>query len=173
MNIDKYLDNITFTENGEVYKNEDAYKEDWDAICYISEYALNALVISKEDGIDLTDEQIIKEGEGSTHNTIRTQIMASYEISEAVIDYLSLDDDIFGIVDWQYVSTYLDEYDLPFYKLPIGSKVKYKDIETGCLETYEVVSIHYPLEDFIEEDTIIIISNGSTETEVTIGDIII
>ena len=40
MNIDKYLDNITFTDNGYVYKDYDKYNQDKTAVCYIPEYSL-------------------------------------------------------------------------------------------------------------------------------------
>ena len=60
MNISRYLAGIETTDNGYCYKNVDAFKNNPDEICYVSEYNCDDLDIDREEGIDHTDE-VLKE----------------------------------------------------------------------------------------------------------------
>lgn len=112
MNIDKYLDNITFTNNGRVYKDYDKYNQDTTAVCYIPEYSLNDLETLREAGEDLTDEEIKSQDIGYSREMIREGIKVWLETTYEKIDEKSLDDEVFEELSWQHVTTYLDEFEL-------------------------------------------------------------
>lgn len=82
MNIDKYIDNQTQTDNGCVYKDYNAFANNPSAICYIPEYSLSDLQECRENGEDLTDSEIIERGIGDTRETI----------TNAVLEFLSVMD---------------------------------------------------------------------------------
>ena len=114
MNIDKYLDNITFTDNGYVYKDYDKYNQDKTAVCYIPEYSLDELETLKEAGEDLTDEEIKSQYIGYSREMIREAIKEWFETTYEKIDEKSLDDEVFEELSWQHVTTYLDEFEVEF-----------------------------------------------------------
>jgi hypothetical protein len=111
MNIDKYLNNVTYTDNGLVYKDNDKYKQDSNAVCYISEYSLEDLDTLKEQGKDLTDEEIKSQGIGYSRDMIREAIKERLGVSDNKINEKNFDDDVFEELSWQHVSTYLDEFE--------------------------------------------------------------
>ena len=108
------------TDNGFVYKDREAFKTG-EGICYISEYELEVLEDELADLDErkkwLTAEDYLAERKkileecGETRQSIIDQVREAFGD-----DYLMTDEqimcfaqDIFGLADWAYISTYLDE----------------------------------------------------------------
>jgi hypothetical protein len=60
MNIDKYLDNAIQTDNGYCYKDDNAFDNDFDAICYVPEAELDEFDEMQSEGEDKTDKELIE-----------------------------------------------------------------------------------------------------------------
>lgn len=84
MNIEKYLNNTTQTSEGIIYKNEDAFLNK-KGICHIGEFGLETLEELRQQGKDLTDEEMVEHGVGNTYDSI---------IEEVEIHWDSFDDEI-------------------------------------------------------------------------------
>lgn len=91
---------------GFIFKDEDAFKNNPDEICYIPEHAWD----------DVEDERGIMSVElakalGETRNTIRQQVKDAwgedYMLTDEQIDYLA--EDVFHLADWACIATYLAE----------------------------------------------------------------
>ena len=88
---------------GFIYKNEDAFKNNPDEICYINEYGFrdNTGFVSVEDA----------EKEGETHKTIVEQVMDAwgeeYMLTDEQAEYFA--EDVFGLAEWACIQTYLVE----------------------------------------------------------------
>jgi len=88
---------------GFIYKNEDAFKNNPDEICYINEYSFrdNTGFVSVEDA----------EKEGETHKTIVEQVMDAwgeeYMLTDEQAEYFA--EDVFGLAEWACITTYLAE----------------------------------------------------------------
>jgi hypothetical protein len=106
-----YDDNNTLVgyegdHNGEgfIYKDEDAFRDHPDEICYIPEHAFDDI-----EGEYMTIEEA-KTG-GETHKTIAQQVRdewaEDYMLTDEQVEYVTKD--IFGIAEWAYISTYLAE----------------------------------------------------------------
>ena len=112
MNIDKYLDNTTSTNNGVVYKNENAFNNHI-GVCYVSEYGLSDLEEYRERGKDLTDDEIVAKGIGSTYDSIIEECKERWgELNETqgeVYDLNHYAEFVFDEADWAYVSTIIDQ----------------------------------------------------------------
>lgn len=114
----RFLHFTTSTMNGEVYKNEKAFEEKTDQVCYISEYGLRDL---EEADHEMTDEEIISKGIGESYWSILEQCQEKIEeMKEDAEEFEELYGELnaehlaqmaFEICDWQYVSTYLAEID--------------------------------------------------------------
>lgn len=79
-NIVKYLNNTITTENGEIYKDVDAYNsDDAEAICYICEYDIAQMRDLLEDGEDRTDDELKADGLAVSRRRIEL----------AVVEYVS------------------------------------------------------------------------------------
>lgn len=89
---------------GFVYKNEEAFRDHPDEICYIPEHAFDDI-----EGEYMTIEEA-KVG-GETHKTIVEQVLdewgEEYMLTDEQAEYMAKD--IFGIAEWAYISTYLAE----------------------------------------------------------------
>lgn len=114
MNIEKYLNNITRTLNGVVYKDVDAFMSHI-GICYIGEGGLNHLEEYLSRGEDLTDEQIVSGGIGSTYESILAECEEHQEELFEVLgeDFEDIDlnhcaEYVFDSLDWCYVSTEIE-----------------------------------------------------------------
>lgn len=115
MNINNYLNNTTQTMNGVVYKNEDAFKSQI-GICYIGEYGLEILEECLNNGEDLTDEEIVEKGIGSTYDSIIEECKERWEeLNDAQGDnYEDFDlnhcaELVFDEADWTFISTMIDQ----------------------------------------------------------------
>ena len=94
------------SNEGFIFKDEDAFKNNPDEICYIPEHAWDD--VEDEHGI-MSPELAKKLGE--TRNTIRQQIKDAwgedYMLTDEQIDYFAWD--VFRIAEWACISTYLTE----------------------------------------------------------------
>lgn len=91
---------------GFIFKDEDAFKNNSDEICYIPEHAWDD--VEDEHGIMSVE---LAKALGETRNTIRQQVKDAwgedYMLTDEQIDYLT--EDVFHLADWACISTYLTE----------------------------------------------------------------
>lgn len=111
-NIDKYINNTTQTSNGVVFKDNDAFKAK-KGICYISEYALEAITIKaeNEEDWDADDEELIEMQVAETYETIKAQCEDFAENHPEDFEEM-FGSDIYNMIvyiffkaDWAYIAT--------------------------------------------------------------------
>lgn len=128
-----YCFRFGISENGEVYKNGEAYDLRHDDVCYVPEYAFVGelhddelggelggehwdLIVGPEAiGIDIfTHNSMLKECEEFCEDAFDAEdveyLAKEYEIYSAG----DLCDRVFDAVDWQYPSTYLQEFSMRY-----------------------------------------------------------
>lgn len=100
-NISKYLEDSTYEECGRIYKvdNFDDYGDD--DVIYIGECGMEEL--EKYADTDITDDEIIRFGIGSSKNSIREELKAE-GYSDEEIDKHGLIEDVFNLCEWSYSS---------------------------------------------------------------------
>lgn len=112
MNIDKYLNNTEQTMNGVVFKDRNAFEKK-EGICYIGEYGLEELERLKEEGVDVTDEDILEYSIGSTYASIKSEVEERWEdFDDEIKEECSIEDiveDVFESSDWTFISTTIDQ----------------------------------------------------------------
>jgi hypothetical protein len=125
--IDMYVADNTL--NGYCYKNYDTFENNLDDVCYIAECAFNYEILFG-DYIAENKEQLINEGEISTHNSIKEEIKSCLEFDEYFYEYFQngtvytieardFDDELIESiaktvieeVDWQTTQAYIAEND--------------------------------------------------------------
>ena len=116
------------SDNGEIFKDYEAFRTG-KGICYVSEYGLEeieenlaelqAIYENTKPGEEgyLTDEEYRRQREeiilagGETRQTIIDQVREAfgddYMLTDAQVEYFA--EDVFGLADWAYISTYLAE----------------------------------------------------------------
>lgn len=143
MNIDKYIDNATSTDNGFAFKDDKAFDNDFDAICYVPEAGLDELDEYKSEGKDFTDKELVERYTGYSRNSLRQLIleyMQQYDPQFTLEDVVESEIDVivFQFCDWQCPGTFLDESELEFEYIPFdclgeviekGDNVLYHDTE--------------------------------------------
>lgn len=86
---------------GCVYKDEEAFRDHYDEICYIPELVFEGDFMSVEDA----------RKNGETHNTIVEQVneafVEEYMLTDKQAEYFA--EDVFGIAEWACIATYLAE----------------------------------------------------------------
>ena len=156
---DNYDDGWTF---GYIYKNEEAYIKDWDAICYIPEACFD------EVGPDEDDFAVVSGG--YSHNDLLSMCCGNREWC----DYL------FSQLKWACPETYLNEWDdeeiADFYRfIKPGAKVWWNDPAGETSGEYTVFEVPFEFDEdgeLIEPETfgsdaIIHIGDGFSEVEVS------
>lgn len=112
MNIDKYLNNTEQTMNGVVFKDRNAFNKK-KGVCYIGEYGLEELESLREEGIDLTDDEIVEKGVGSSYASIKSEVGDKWkELNDEVKEECSIEEivaDVFESSDWTFISTTIDQ----------------------------------------------------------------
>lgn len=114
MNIKKYIDNTTQISEGVCYKNEDAFHDEENAICYVSEYQLADLVQMLKNGSkDMTDEQMVQYGYADTRATIIKKVKKNWEyLNEEIIADCSVEEvaaQVFNNAEWATIDTEIDQ----------------------------------------------------------------
>lgn len=145
---------------GHIFKDEEAYKKDWDAICYVPEYAFTDANI---------DEGFAVYPDGLTHNQLLDMCSGNREWC----DYL------FSKLIWAYPDTYMNEWDVEdiayFYRfIKPGAKVWWNDPAGETSGEYTVFSAPFEFDEHGEpiepetftSDAIILIGNEVSEAEV-------
>lgn len=119
--------------NGEgfVYKDEDAFLNHPDEICYIAEHAFDDI-----EGDYMTVEEAKTEGE--THKTIVEQCMdmwgEDYMLTDEQAEYFAKD--VFGLAEWACIATYLTE------NFSIEDCIDFEDIKgTGIFTKFQVEAV--------------------------------
>lgn len=148
---------------GRIFKDEEAYGKDWDAICYVPEYAF------KDATAD--DEGFAIDFDGVTHNQLLDMCCGNRELC----DYF-----FFSKLMWAYPDTYMDEWDdediAYFYRfIKPGAKVWWNDPAGATSGEYTVFDVPFEFDEHGEpiepgtftSDAIILIGNGVFEVEVT------
>ena len=82
-------------------------------VCYVSEYGLSDLEEYRERGKDLSDDEIVAKGIGSTYDSIIEECEERWgELNDAQGEVYDLDqyaEFVFDKADWAYVSTIIDQ----------------------------------------------------------------
>lgn len=108
MNINYYLNNI----DGYCYKNDDAYLNKTEEICYIGENDLLDLSELCNENDDLTNEELIANGYAHNYNSLRNEIKEFLNDNKDCPYTLNeLTDFIYEKAEWASISTYLTELD--------------------------------------------------------------
>lgn len=129
------------TDNGIVYKDYEAFKSG-EGICYIGEFGLEEL----EDKLEqletrrqflsgeeyLQERAIILANCGETRQSIIEQVRQAfgddYMMTDEQVEYFA--EDVFGLADWAYISTYLAE------NFDIDDCIQYDYEHGGTMFTY-------------------------------------
>ena len=96
-----------YSNEGFIYKDYDAFKNNPDEICYMSEYCCEETE-SQEGIISLDDAK--KEGE--TRQTIREKVIkyfAQYDEELTEEEIQDHTEDVFDLAEWAFINTYLIE----------------------------------------------------------------
>ncbi len=156
---DYYDDGLAF---GNIFKDEEAYKNDWDAICYVPEHAF--------DDIE-PDEDGFYEVTGYSHNDLLNLFAGNRELC----DWMFHDKLV-----WAFPETYFDELSdediAHFYRfITPGAKVWWNDPAGETTGEYTVFGVPFefneqgePVEpETFASDAIILIGDEVSEAEVT------
>ena len=116
---------------GFVYKNEEAFRDHPDEICYIAEHAFDDI-----EGEYMTVEEAKTEGE--THKTIVEQCMdmwgEDYMLTDKQAEYFATD--VFGLAEWACIATYLAE------NFAIEDCIDFDDIKgTGIFTQFQIEAV--------------------------------
>lgn len=122
-----YVNIVINTDNGAIYKNEEAFENSYDEIFYIPEYGLEELEELLKEGKNLNEIEIIEKAIGFSHNSLIGEIIIYYDEScteeqikqsklkynNIVIDVKEskLDKVIFEYLDWTYPTTLMSDID--------------------------------------------------------------
>lgn len=155
------------SDNGLVFKDYEAYKKDWDAPCYVPEYAAedNAVTV---DGIEYECGGSKDKCDWYSHNDLLKICRYNQKLC----------DSLFDTIDWCYPETWLDEREdgdmdwREFYDfVKVGSQVYWEDPDNGLSSGYyDVLSIHDDNKPW-HSDTIVVIANGYSEAEVPLNEL--
>lgn len=107
MNVSKYIENVTRTENGVVYKSPKPFSELSDnEIAYISEGCLENIIDNATMGYDFTDEELVRVGFAETKATIREALEAEYPVlTDDLISEHRLDETVYDLSTWESPTT--------------------------------------------------------------------
>ena len=142
-----------YTPNGYIFKDEEAYLNDWNKPCYVSELAFEDCERDEEGWYQCDD----------------------WDNHWMILEYAARNtlwaDTAFDQNDWMYMSTWIEDGvfnfcpdDSYFYSFVVeGVKVWWEDPEGESSGVYKVCKTP-PIEDF-DYDTIVLLSNGVSEVE--------
>lgn len=156
---DEYSDGLV---DGCIFKDEEAYENDWNAVCYIPEHAFDHCEKDSEGFYEVT---------GYTHNDLLDMCYGNREWCDYLFQSKCL---------WAYPDTYMTEWDdediAYFYRfIKPGAKVWWNDPAGETSGVYEVFGVPFEFdkngepvnpEDF-SMDAIILIGNEYSGAEVT------
>lgn len=118
---------------GCIFKNEEAYEKDWDAICYVPEYAFKDVEVDADGFASVS---------GVTHNQLLDMCCGNREWC----DYL------FSKLMWAYPDTYMDEWEdndiAYFYRfIKPGSKVWWNDPAGETSGEYSIYKVPFEFDE--------------------------
>lgn len=156
------------SENGLVFKDEEAYLNNWEAPCYVPENAAcDAAVIVN--GIEYECGGVKGQCDWYSHNDLLILCDYNYKIC----------DRMFETLDWCYPETWLDEIDIFDFDynycydfVKVGNKVYWIDPEGISSDYYDVVEIKDGNNKWCS-DTIVVIANEFSEAEVFLKELAI
>lgn len=153
-----YYEDIAF---GYIFKDQEAYEKDWDAICYIPEHAFTG---------ETPDEDGFYEVCGFSHNDLLDLCYGNRELCDSLFDQCI----------WAYPETRMQEWDdedLAFFYRFVkpGAKVWWNDPAKETSGEYTVYGVPFEFDDHGEPiepetfalDAVIIIGHENSEAEVT------
>lgn len=156
---DQYDDGLDF---GNIFKDEEAYENNWDATCYVPEHAFYDIEPDDEDFYEVT---------GYSHN----DLLALCNGNREMCDWLFHDKLI-----WAYPETYMNELDdedlAYFYRfITPGAQVWWNDPAKETSGKYTVYGVPFEFDEYGEPvdpesfalDAVIIIGHENSEAEVT------
>lgn len=141
-----------YSNNGYIFKDEEAFEKNWDAPCYVPEGEI----------------ELVDRCEFYTHNDLLKLCYNNHKLC----------DRIFFKLDWQYPETLLDDLDIhcdiqPYWDfVKEGAVVKWNDSSGENSGVYNVLSVPIPesnmLCDSWGSDTIVLIGNEVSQIEVNL-----
>lgn len=157
------------SENGFIFKDNEAYKNDWDAPCYVPEYAAEDAAVTIN-GIEYECGGSKDKCNWYSHNDLLKICRYNHKIC----------DSLFQEIDWCYPNTWLDDcdnndfidYNYAYDFVKVGNQVYWKDSNQGLSSGYYTVeSINDDNEPW-NLDTIILIANEHSEVEVSLKELL-
>ncbi len=157
------------TDNGFIFKDYEAYKNDWNAPCYVPEFAAEDHAVTI-DGIEYECGGHKDVCDWFSHNDLLRICDYNHKICDCMFD----------TIDWCYPETWAEDYinhgtidfNDAYDLVKLGAKVYWKDPDNDISSGYyEVVSIKDGNHRWFA-DTIVVISNGSSEAEVYLNELI-
>lgn len=157
------------SENGFIFKDYEAYENDWDAPCYVPEYAAEDMAVTI-DGIEYECGGSKDKCDWYSHKDLLKICGYNHKIC----------DGLFQEIDWCYPRTWLedcDNYDSIDYNyvydfVKVGNQVYWEDPDHGFSSGYyKVASINDGNEPW-DLDTIILIVNEHSEAEVPLRELL-
>jgi hypothetical protein len=140
-----------YSNNGYIFKDEEAFEKNWDAPCYVPEGEI----------------ELVDRCEFYTHNDLLKLCYNNHRLCNSV----------FNELDWQYPETLLEDIDMHsdfrwyFDFVKVGAKVKWNDVTGETSGEYYVLKLPEKsdlINDMWGSDTVILIGDGSSEIEVNL-----
>ena len=143
-----------YSNNGYIFKDEEAFEKNWDAPCYVPEGEI----------------ELVDRCEFYTHNDLLKLCYNNHKLCNSV----------FNELDWQYPETLLEDIDMHsdfrwyFDFVKVGTKVKWNDPSGEASGEYCVLNL--PQEDDLINNmwcanTIVLIGDGYSESEVPLREL--
>lgn len=157
------------SENGFIFKDYEAYENDWDAPCYVPEYAAEDVAVTI-DGIEYECGGSKDKCDWYSHKDLLKICGYNHKIC----------DTLFQEIDWCYPSTWLDDcdnndfidYNYAYDFVKVGNQVYWEDPDHGFSSGYyKVASINDGNEPW-DLDTIILIVNEHSEAEAPLRELL-
>lgn len=156
------------SHNGFIFKDSEAYKNDWDAPCYVPEHAAEDAAITIN-GVEYECGGTKDKCDWYSHNDLLKLCQYNHKIC----------DSLFEAIDWCYPETWLEDsenndvidYNDAYDFVKVGNQVYWEDPDDGISSGfYEVIEIRDD-NDRWYSDTIVLISNSNSEAEVFLSEL--
>lgn len=159
-----YTNGLSF---GTIFKDEEAYDNDWDAICYVPEYGFETE--------DRDKEGFYHEFSGYTHNDLLELCMGNREWC----DYL-FHDQCFWMYPEAYIENMTDEDIAEFYRfVKLDAQVWWNDPAGETSGEYTVFGVPFKFDEtgeltddsLFDLDVIVLITDDCSEAEVALHEL--
>lgn len=154
--------------NGLIFKDYEAYKNDWDAPCYVPEYAGEGAAITIN-GVEYECGGSKDKCDWYSHNDLLKICRSNYKIC----------DTLFENVDWCYPETWMDDcdnhnaidYNYAYDFVKVGNQVYWEPQDDSFSYGYYKVVFIYDDHKAWDSETIVLIANKYSEAEVPLREL--